>query len=64
VVQVGDDDSQTALVRSRDDGPLHRVSLALLRLDGDDVRVGDWVAVHTGLVVRRIDSTAGRSVGP
>ena len=52
VVSV-DADAHTAVV---DDGErLRRISTALLVLDGGAPAVGDRVAVHTGLAVRRLD---------
>lgn len=51
-----DRDAQTAVVE--DAHGLHRVSLALLALEGVEVACGDCVAVHTGLAVRRVDADA------
>lgn len=54
VVALEGGDSHVAVVE--DATGLHRVSLALLALEGGcAVAPGDWVAVHTGLVVRRVD---------
>ena len=51
-----DREAQTAVVE--DANGLHRVSLALLALEGVEVARGDCVAVHTGLVVRRLETGA------
>lgn len=37
------------------EGATRRISLAPIVLEGGQVDVGDWVLVHTGLAVRRID---------
>lgn len=56
VVVSVDREAHVAVV---DDGRgLHRVSLALLALEGVSVDAGDRVAVHTGLAVRRVDPAA------
>ena len=39
-----------------------RASLALLTLEDSTVHPGEWVMVHTGLVVRRIDEDTARSL--
>lgn len=36
-------------------GPPRAVSLAVLALEGTLIEVGDWVEVHTGLAVGRLD---------
>ena len=36
-------------------GRARRVSLAVLDLEGTSVSPGDWVIVHTGFAVRRIE---------
>ena len=53
-----EDASDEALVATRTG--VRRVSLALLRLEGGDVAVGDWVATHTGFVVARLDEAEAR----
>jgi hydrogenase maturation factor len=47
-----DDAAAVALVHTATGN--RRVSLALLRLEGGDAAVGDWVLSHTGIVVARI----------
>ncbi|HZS13415.1 MAG TPA: HypC/HybG/HupF family hydrogenase formation chaperone [Candidatus Dormibacteraeota bacterium] len=58
-----DGDAHTAVV---DDGMRrHRISTALLALEGVRVVAGDHVAVHTGIAVRRVspvEAAARRSV--
>ena len=39
---------------------VRRVSLALLRLEGGDVALGDWVLVHTGFVISGLDEEEAR----
>jgi len=51
-----DGDAQTAVVE--DAHGLHRVSLAVLALEGVEVSPGDCVGVHTGLAVRRVTGGA------
>jgi hydrogenase expression/formation protein HypC len=41
------------------DGRDHRVSLALLLLEGESVSPGDWVLVHTGFAVSLLDPAEG-----
>ena len=41
------------------DGRDRQVSLALLLLEGERVAPGDWVLVHTGLAVSRLDPAEG-----
>jgi hydrogenase expression/formation protein HypC len=41
------------------DGRDRRVSLALLQLEGERIVPGDWVLVHTGLAVSRLDPAEG-----
>lgn len=38
------------------DGRLSRVMLTMLDLEGTTVQPGDWVVVHTGFAMRRIES--------
>jgi len=59
VVEVLDKDDTIALVEA-DDG-VRRVSLALLVLEGVEVRTGDWLLTHTGLALRVLeDAEAGQ----
>jgi hydrogenase maturation factor len=60
VVSLPDGDSQDAVVEN--ESGRHRVSLALLTLSGVSVAPGDRVAVHTGLVVRRLDAPAAEEL--
>lgn len=50
-------DGERALVDV--DGRDRQVSLALLLLEGEPVAPGDWVLVHTGLAVSRLDAAEG-----
>ncbi len=36
------------------DGRRRHLSLTVLDLEGEQVRAGDWVLVHTGFAVRRL----------
>lgn len=38
------------------DGRARTVSLAVLALEGEDIGVGDWVLVHTGFAIRRLEA--------
>lgn len=40
----------------------HVVSLAPLVLEGREVGVGDWVLIHTGLAVERVDEATAREM--
>lgn len=60
VVSVGAGNAQVAVVE--DDTGLHRVSVALLSLQGEAIAAGDWVVVHTGLVVHRVDASTARGL--
>lgn len=50
---LGNDDAKTVLVENID-GLVSRASL--LALDGRAPRPGDWVVVHSGYVIDRIDT--------
>jgi len=58
VVELLDDPPQHARVDL--DGRLREVSVAMLASDG--VRVGDWVVVHQGFALDRIDVAEARSL--
>ena len=45
-----------------DNGTRRRISLAVLVVDGTVCRPGDWVVVHTGLAVERIEHEEAVSV--
>ena len=47
-------DAGTATAVVDDSRRLHRISLALLALQGETVSGGDWLIVHTGLAVARV----------
>lgn len=42
--------------RARVDSRERTVSLAVLDLEGEPVETGDWVLVHTGFAIRRLDA--------
>lgn len=44
------------------DGRARTVSLAVLTLEGVDVGVGDWVLVHTGFAIRRLDPSEAQEL--
>jgi hydrogenase maturation factor len=50
---LGNDDAKTVLVENID-GLVSRASL--LALDGPAPQAGDWVVVHSGYVIDRIDA--------
>ncbi|MBA2769564.1 MAG: HypC/HybG/HupF family hydrogenase formation chaperone [Sporichthyaceae bacterium] len=59
VVDVLDAPRQSAIVDV--DGKRREVSVSMLELAGQPgVRVGDWVVVHLGLAMTRIDETEAR----
>ena len=61
VVEPVDTDQQTVLVDNR--GHVQRVSAALLLTDSHTVpQPGDWVVVHLGFVLSRMDDAEARSV--
>jgi hydrogenase expression/formation protein HypC len=37
------------------DGATRRVALTVLNLEGETVAEGDWLLVHTGYAIRRLD---------
>ncbi len=47
-------DSEPALARADIDGVVRDVSLAMLR--DEDVAVGDWVLVHLGFAMAKVDA--------
>ena len=55
--QISHIDGTDALVDV--DGRARRVSLALLLLEGEPFAPGDWVLVHTGFAVSRLDPAEG-----
>ncbi len=59
VVEIVDPGRSTALV---DMARVRRVvSTAVLDVEGDPVQVGDWVLVHTGFAVAKVDPAEARS---
>lgn len=44
------------------DGRPRRVSLAPLVFGGEPAAVGDWVLVHTGMAVERLDEAVARDL--
>lgn len=60
VVAIDPDDSTVAIVETAEGE--RRASLAILLLEGDEVHVGDWVLLHTGLVTRRLDEAEARDL--
>lgn len=61
VVEPVDTDQQTVLVDNR--GHVQRVSAALLLTDSHIVpQPGDWVVVHMGFALSRMDDAEARSV--
>jgi len=60
VVELLDDPPQHARVDL--DGRLRAVSVAMLTSDAVGVGVGDWVVVHQGFALDRIDAAQARSL--
>ncbi len=61
VVEISD----AAQLRARVDvdGAVREVSLAMLELDGPQAaRVGDWVVVHLGFALARIEEVEAREI--
>ncbi|HET6953974.1 MAG TPA: HypC/HybG/HupF family hydrogenase formation chaperone [Acidimicrobiales bacterium] len=58
--RIGRIEGEHALVQV--DGRDRRVSLALLLLEGEPVAPGDWVLVHTGFAVARLDPAEGAEI--
>lgn len=55
-------DADAALVEIDLDGVRRRVSSAPLVLAGTDVQPGDWLLVHTGMAVRKLDEGDAREL--
>lgn len=61
IVEITDPAQQRALVDMA--GVRREVSVAMLGVDGDDgARVGDWVLVHLGFALERIDEAAAKEI--
>lgn len=59
ILEIVDEDLRLAKVDVA--GVRRNVNIGLLDLDGDGVGVGDWVLIHVGFAISRVDEEEARA---
>ncbi|MCL2418821.1 MAG: HypC/HybG/HupF family hydrogenase formation chaperone [Conexibacteraceae bacterium] len=59
ILEIVDEDLRLAKVDVA--GVKRNVNIGLLDLDGEPARVGDWVLIHVGFAISRVDEQEARA---